>query len=273
MLNRDVLRQARLLRALHPTDVPVPEVLWEDAGDPPQVPPLFVMSFVAGVSFEPLFHVGRRRRREPGRGKGPQCRPHPGRAACIGTTPGGPGDEPVVGTAEEIDRWCRLLDTVDQTLVAGWKDVAASLHASEPAALPSAIVHGDFRLGNMLAAGSTIVSVVDWEIWSIGDPRVDLGWFLLNADPGVYERPTRYASALPTLEELTAIYAAALGRQPPDAPLVPSHWPASSPTATWSLIVKHNRRRETPDPEIEDIATSLPRLLEQAASLLSRGVV
>ena len=124
----------------------------------------------------------------------------------------------------------------------------------------------------MLAAGSTIMSVVDWEIWSIGDPRVDVGWFLLNADPGVYKRPTRYASALPPLEELTAIYAAALGRQPPEL-----HWFRSlacfKSTATWSLIVKHNRRRETPDPEIEDIATSLPRLLEQASSLLSRGVV
>ena len=55
VLNRDVLRQARLLRALAGTPVPVPEVLWEDAGDPPEVPPLFVMSFVAGASLEPLF--------------------------------------------------------------------------------------------------------------------------------------------------------------------------------------------------------------------------
>ncbi len=270
VLNRDVLRQARLLRALHPTDVPVPEVLWEDAGDPPQVPPLFVMSFVAGVSFEPLFDAGgdddERVVAERARSAARTL------AALHALEPRqvGLGDEPVVGTAEEIDRWCRLLDTVDQTLVAGWKDVAASLHASEPPALPSAIVHGDFRLGNMLAAGSTIVSVVDWEIWSIGDPRVDLGWFLLNADPGVYERPTRYASALPTLEELTAIYAATLGRQPPAL-----HWFQSlacfKSAATWSLIVKHNRRREKPDPEIEDIAASLPRLLEQAANLLARG--
>src|SRR5580658_1044497 len=50
LLNRDVLRQARLLRALEQTAVPVPEVLWTDAGDPPEVPPLFVMSFVEGSS-------------------------------------------------------------------------------------------------------------------------------------------------------------------------------------------------------------------------------
>ena len=57
VLNRDVLRQARLLRALRPTVVPVPEVIWEDAGDPPAVPPLFVMSFVEGTSLEPLFDL------------------------------------------------------------------------------------------------------------------------------------------------------------------------------------------------------------------------
>ncbi len=56
-LNRDVLRQARLLRALKDTAVPVPEVLWEDGGDPPNSPPLFVMSYVEGSSLEPLFDL------------------------------------------------------------------------------------------------------------------------------------------------------------------------------------------------------------------------
>ena len=67
VLNRDVLRQARVIRALHGTAVPVPDVLWEDAGDPPDVPPLFVMAFVEGASLEPLFD---RRRRRSGAGRG-----------------------------------------------------------------------------------------------------------------------------------------------------------------------------------------------------------
>src|ERR1700747_1610582 len=41
--HRDVLRQARIIRALAATPVPVPEVLFDDPGDPPAVPPLFVM--------------------------------------------------------------------------------------------------------------------------------------------------------------------------------------------------------------------------------------
>ena len=43
VLNRDVLRHARLLHALAGTKVPVPSVLWEDAGELPDVPTHFVM--------------------------------------------------------------------------------------------------------------------------------------------------------------------------------------------------------------------------------------
>ena len=57
VLHRDVLRQARLLRWLAPTDVPVPEVLAEDPSRPPEVPPLFVMSLLPGDSIEPLYDL------------------------------------------------------------------------------------------------------------------------------------------------------------------------------------------------------------------------
>ena len=53
--HRDVLRQARAIRTLAATPVPVPEVLFDDPGDPPAVPPLFVMSRVDGITCEPLF--------------------------------------------------------------------------------------------------------------------------------------------------------------------------------------------------------------------------
>src|SRR5262245_54979381 len=51
--NRDVLRQGRLLRALEGTGVPVPKVLAEHAGQPPEIPPFFVMSFEEGACIEP----------------------------------------------------------------------------------------------------------------------------------------------------------------------------------------------------------------------------
>jgi aminoglycoside phosphotransferase (APT) family kinase protein len=145
--------------------------------------------------------------------------------------------------------------------------VAAALRASEPPALPGAVVHGDFRLGNLLSTGSQVTSVIDWEIWSVGDPRVDLGWFLVNADPQTYRRATRYARALPSPGKLAERYAATLGREVPAL-----HWfqalACFKSTATWSLIVKHNRRRAAPDPAVEELGSGLKHLLARARELL-----
>ena len=170
--------------------------------------------------------------------------------------------EPLVGPAEEIDRWCRLLDTVDPALAPGWEAVAAALRACEPPALSGAVVHGDFRLGNTLAAGARIAAVVDWEIWSVGDPRVDVGWYLANADPGTYRRSTRYVDSLPAPAELAEIYFGACGHDVPDLEWFQALACFKS-TATWSLIVKHNRRRAAPDPAMEEMAAALPNLLER----------
>jgi aminoglycoside phosphotransferase (APT) family kinase protein len=266
VLNRDVLRQARLLRALHGSAVPVPRVLWEDIGDPPDVPPLFVMSYVEGASLEPLFDrdgedpepVVAERMRNAAR---TMAALHALDPIALGLT-----DEPEGDLSEEIERWCRSLGTVDPELAPGWQDVAATLHAHEPPARRAAVVHGDFRLGNLLASGAAITAVVDWEIWSIADPRLDVGWFLVNADPDTYGRATRYAGALPPPDELAELYADALGETPADLAWFRALALFKS-TATWSLIVKHNRRRTTPDPELEALAPVLPRLLARATAL------
>jgi aminoglycoside phosphotransferase (APT) family kinase protein len=266
--NRDVLRQARLLQALAATAVPVPEVLWEDAGDPPDVPPLFVMSFVDGTSLEPLFDrdgdedevlVAERMR-------------HAARtmAALHALDPEelGLAGEPRVGPADEIDRWCRLLETVEPAFAPGWGEVAAALRRSEPRARPDALLHGDLRLGNMLAVGPRIAALIDWEIWSVGDPRVDVGWFLANADPSTYRRATRYVGSLPTRADLAATYVDALGLDAPDLGWFQALACFKS-AATWSAIAKHNRRRAAPDRDIEEIVPALPHLLERAEELLA----
>ena len=262
VLNRDVLRHARLLHALAGTKVPVPSVLWEDAGELPDVPPLFVMSFIGGSSLEPLFDrnghddvatVADRIRNA--------VRVMVDLHAVVPSAIGLAG-EPVVALPEECDRWSRLLDTVDPALAPGWEHVADGLRAAGPPPLPGAVVHGDFRLGNMLAAGPAIRAIIDWEIWTIGDPRVDLGWFLVNADPDTYRRPTRYADALPPPAELAALYG-----DVPDLAWFQALACFKS-TATWSLIVKHNRRQPEPDAEVEAMGAALPHLLDRARALL-----
>jgi len=266
--HRDVLRQARVIRTLTATPVHVPEVLFDDPGDPPDVPPLFVMSRVDGTASEPLFDdvdVGRKavvseRFRSAAATMAQLHRIDPGAV--------GLGSEPVIGPSAEVERWCQTLETVDAALVPGWREVAAALESSAPRARPAAIVHGDFRLGNLLAVGDRVTAVIDWEIWSIGDPRVDAGWFLINCDPRTYRRSTRYVDATPPLSELATIYREELGHEVPELDWFQALACFKS-AATWSLIVKHNRRRRAPDPNLEAMAPTLPHLLSRVRELLS----
>jgi aminoglycoside phosphotransferase (APT) family kinase protein len=259
--HRDVLRQARVIKALAGTRVPVPAVLWQDG----ERPPLFVMSHVEGDCVEPLFDgcpptadVVERYRNA--------CRVM---AALHSFLPLdlGLGGEPVIDPVAEVQRWCETLRTVDAALVPGWRNVRDALLVCAPTAIGPSVVHGDFRLGNLMAVGSRIDAVIDWEIWSIGDPRIDAGWFLINCDPDTYQRVADSAGLAPPTAELARIYQRELGREVSDLSWFTALACFKS-AATWSLIVKHNRRRCSPRAELEAIAATLPRLLARARSLL-----
>jgi aminoglycoside phosphotransferase (APT) family kinase protein len=266
--HRDVLRQARIIRALSATSVPVPEIIFDDAGEPPDIPPLFVMSFSDGTSVEPLFDnddAG------PAAAVTERFR-HAAQtmAALHRLSPAdlGLAAEPVVAPSAEVDKWCRTLSTVDPDLVPAWQQIADALHASAPPAIAPAIVHGDFRLGNLLADERGVTAVIDWEIWSLGDPRVDVGWFLINSDPDTYDRMTPYRGTTPAVSELMTAYRDALAREAPHLEWFQALACFKS-TATWSLIVKHNRRRTTADPDLEAMAARLPILLTRAGEYLN----
>ena len=79
----------------------------------------------------------------------------------------------------EVQRWKDALDACDEDLRADTDDIYERLHGHGPGALPSRILHGDFRTGNELAVDDHITAVIDWEIWSRSDPRIDLAWFLI----------------------------------------------------------------------------------------------
>jgi aminoglycoside phosphotransferase (APT) family kinase protein len=203
--NRDVLRQARLLRALHGRDrVLVPEVFFEDAGDPP----FFGMSFVAGECVEPILDQSRDRANHA-RVRARALDAVDVIAALHRLDPHdlGLGGEPVVGLGDEIDRWTRAFRTVPAEWQGNYEEVAASLHASMPEPMPPVVNHGDFRLGNTLCEGDHLTAVIDWEIWSVGDPRVDLSWFCYFTDEARHpaassDEPT----GMPTRDEVLARY-------------------------------------------------------------------
>ena len=55
------------------------------------------------------------------------------------------------------------------------------LKTNAPDPLPSVMVHGDFRLGNLMVDANGLVAVLDWELAHIGDPREDIAWLCVNS--------------------------------------------------------------------------------------------
>jgi aminoglycoside phosphotransferase (APT) family kinase protein len=98
-------------------------------------------------------------------------------------------------------------------------ELAARLRRALPVSPPTAIVHGDYRLGNVMVDAhdpTRIVGVFDWEMATIGDPLADLGYTLLywgTADrPPIH--PSQRVADLPgflTADGITERYAATTG--------------------------------------------------------------
>jgi len=108
-------------------------------------------------------------------------------------------------------------------LVAAQQEVLDSLHEPHPvfelalrwlrerapAGRPPAVVHGDFRVGNVIVGPEGLRAVLDWELAHAGDPAEDLGWFCVRAWRfGAYRLP---AGGLGSRDELLEAYHAAGG--------------------------------------------------------------
>ncbi len=268
-----MLRQARVQDAIVRSGrAPVAPVCFTDAGEPPEVPPLYAMEFVAGESFEPLLDACEVLP-APSTIHGRQLAAARALGGLHSVAPDAVGlaDEPEVGLVEEVERWVRMFETVTDDLRPGFRAAADALLAAIPPPVPSTIVHGEYRLGNVLARGDDVVAIIDWELWSREDPRVDLSWFLsyLDADeqPSAI-RPT--PAGMPARAELLAVYEGAVGHAVTDLAWFDAH-ARFKMAAIAAVINKHNRRRDHPDPDQEALVPVIARLVVQSVQILEHS--
>jgi aminoglycoside phosphotransferase (APT) family kinase protein len=111
------------------------------------------------------------------------------------------------------------------------------LDARRPRGRGGAVVHGDFRLGNLIVGPDGLAAVLDWELAHRGDPLEDLGWLCVKA--------WRFGAAPPvaglgTYDELIDAYREAGGGEVDRAAL---HWWETLGTLKWGVICIMQARR------------------------------
>ncbi|MFE7056432.1 phosphotransferase family protein [Streptomyces californicus] len=214
----DMAREYRVISGLHPTAVPVPEPLLLCEDDAVLGAPFYVMEYVEGVPYrtaEQLAPLG----------------PERTRAAVLGLVdtlvdlhavdPGavGLGDfgRPEGFLERQLRRWGKQLDASRNRELAGVDALHADLGRSLPASPAPTVVHGDYRLDNvLLGPDERIRAVLDWEMSTLGDPLTDLGLLVMySSDLELPESPvstTSGAPGHPSPAELIERYAARSGR-------------------------------------------------------------
>lgn len=87
----------------------------------------------------------------------------------------------------------------------------AWLKANAPAPSKPVLVHGDFRLGNLIVDADGLGAVLDWELAHIGDPREDIAWLCVNS--WRFGHSEKRVGGFGDLPELLDAYAAAGGQR------------------------------------------------------------
>jgi len=115
----------------------------------------------------------------------------------------------------QVQRFAQLWELNRTREIPAVVEVGTELAARLPEPLPATVVHGDYRLGNMMLSlddPSKIAAVLDWEMGAIGDPRADLGYLIATyTEPGgaqspLGSSPVTAGDGFPTRAELAARY-------------------------------------------------------------------
>ncbi|HWX75797.1 MAG TPA: phosphotransferase family protein [Solirubrobacteraceae bacterium] len=274
----DVLREARLLRALRDTPARVPAVL--AVGDDPATigSPFYVMERIEGdvmVSSVPeQLDVPAQRHAIAAQLIEALAEIHAVDWRAVGLEGFG---KPTGYLERQLRRFTGLWEVNKTREIPAVENVGGWLERNLPESGPATIVHGDYRLGNTIFAPepqARLAAVLDWEMATIGDPLADVGYLCMmwteEGDPPGGLREALGAitrrEGFPTRTELIADYERHTGRSMRDL-----RWYTT--LAVWKSIVfmEGNYKRalagSTDDPYLKSFGEGVLELARQAEAV------
>jgi aminoglycoside phosphotransferase (APT) family kinase protein len=280
----DMAREHRVVAALGATPVPVPPVVGLCEDESVNGAPFYVMDFVRG----PVLR---------GTSEAEASFPDEGDRHAIGMRVADTlaaihaVDPDAVGlgdlgrkedyVARQLRRWNGQWEQSKTRELPAIDRVHDRLAARIPAQVGASIVHGDYRLDNMILTDSgAVAAVVDWELCTLGDPLADVGtlmayWPERDSPQTSLGMPANLAPGFPTRRELAARYAEASGRNLADLDFYTA-------LGYWKLAIilegVYARyaaggygKADAADPGLEAFARLVERLADTAEEIEARG--
>ncbi len=219
--NQTMARESVILRALADTSVPHPKLIAACTDTAPMGYAFYLMEEVRGFNATtglPPYHAA-----------SPEVRHRMGLALVEGIARLGEVDylrlslenfgKPDNYLARQVSRWTAQLESYTsypnwdgRKDLPGVEDVAKWLEANLPASFTPGIIHGDYHLAKVMYRNDSpeLAAIVDWELATIGDPLIDLGWVLATwpdaADAAAWAPPVTPWEGFPSADELVAHY-------------------------------------------------------------------
>ncbi|OBJ70724.1 phosphotransferase family protein [Mycobacterium sp. 1274756.6] len=225
--NTVILRETRVLAALAGTDVPHPPLIAACADPGVLGDAVFylmepVEGFNAGQGLPALHAEDAAIRHRMGLSMADAL----ARLGAVDYRAVGLGDfgKPDGFLDRQVPRWLSELESYSQfdgypgPQIPGVQEVAAWLQRGQPSSWTPGIMHGDYHAANVMFSptGPEVAAIVDWEMCTIGDPLLDLGWLLATwpdpSAPPVLEQALTGYGDWATHAEIIDQYAAASSR-------------------------------------------------------------
>jgi aminoglycoside phosphotransferase (APT) family kinase protein len=170
----------------------------------------------------------------------------------------------------QVERWTRFFDRIKGRDLPGIEEASTWLREHRPLDYIPGLMHGDYQFANVMfhdGAPARLAAIVDWEMGTVGDPKLDLAWMVQGwpDDPSAPEAATSgYVDMLgmPTRDEVLAHYAQVSGRQVDDIDyyLVLAKW-------KLAIVLEQGFQRAGNDKKLLAFGPIVPRLMSEAAEL------
>jgi aminoglycoside phosphotransferase (APT) family kinase protein len=172
--------------------------------------------------------------------------------------------------ADQLTEWRSRLDEMGDT-TATFEWAFRWLGAHRPPPSPPRMVHGDFRMGNLIVDEAGLAAVLDWELVHIGEVYEDLAWFCIRA--WRFGAPERLgAGGLGSIETFLAAYEVASGTTVDREAF---RWWLTLATLRWGVICRFQAERhlsgQTPSVELAAIGRRVSETEWDVLDLLEGG--